>query len=89
MSSFATRVKELRLAAGKTQRQVAMHLGYTDHAFQRYEYGGREPSFDTVIKIADYFGVTTDYLLGRTDYWLDAEGNRQTEIQRDTNTSKS
>ncbi len=88
MTKFATRLKELRVIRGKTQRQMAMYLGIIDSAYQRYEYGGREPNFDTVIKIADYLSVTTDYLLGRTDYWLDAEGKRQPNEQ-DKSTSES
>ena len=60
---------ELRKIRKKTklkQCQVAQALGLTPQIYSRYERGEREPSFEILIKMADFFGVTVDELLGRT-----------------------
>jgi len=67
MASFSDRLKEIRNAKGITQKAMAQYLGITEQAYQKYEYGMREPNHETTIKLADYFNVSTDYLLGRTD----------------------
>ena len=59
------RMLELRKQQGKNQADVAAYLGLTVAAYQNYETGRREAGYDTICKIADYFNVTTDYLLGR------------------------
>ena len=46
---------------------MAEFLGMREQAYQMYEYGKREPNHETTIKLADYFDVSTDYLLGRSD----------------------
>lgn len=61
------RLKELRIEKGKTQEQLAKDLGTTDVSISRYEAGAREPKSDILNALADYFGVSTDYLLGRTN----------------------
>lgn len=60
-------LKELRIAAGKLQKDVASALGIDRTTYVKYEKGSNEPNFDMVSAIADYFGVTVDYLLGRED----------------------
>lgn len=60
-------LKTIRKEKKKTQLQVASLLGVTQAAYSMYESGVREPDKDTLFKLADYFNVTTDYLLGRTD----------------------
>jgi len=65
MSIFADRIKECRKNINKTQREVAVDLGLTDRGYQNYEIGHREPNHETTVKIADYFDVSVDYLLGR------------------------
>jgi len=67
MSVFANRLKECRKNMGKTQREVAIDLGLSDVGYQNYEIGKREPNHETTVKIADYFGVSVDHLLGRDD----------------------
>lgn len=52
---------------GVTQKAMAEYLGITEQAYQKYEYAMREPNHETTVKLADYFDVSTDYLLGRTD----------------------
>lgn len=65
--SFPERLKELRIQRGLTQKAVAEATGIAPVAYQRYEYGTREPAFQKFIALADYFGVTLDYLAGRSD----------------------
>ena len=61
------RIKELRTEFGITQAKLAKMLKISDRAVGYYEKGEREPDNDTLIKIAEYFKVSVDYLLGRTD----------------------
>lgn len=68
MQKFATRLKELRLEKGYTQQQIAQMLNIKQQSYIRYEYGTGEPSLDTLAKLATIYEVTTDYLLGLTDY---------------------
>ncbi len=89
MATFADRLKELRKAKGETQKQTADLLGLLERSYRHYEADEVDPPSSKAIKLAEHYGVSVDYLLGRADYWLDAEGNRQTEIQRDTDTAKS
>ena len=58
---------ELRKKENFTQSQMAKILNVSQQAYARYEKGEREPDFDTLIRIANYFCVTLDYLLGRTN----------------------
>lgn len=59
-------IKALRLATKKTQTQVARELGVKLETYRSWEYGKRNPTGKMAIKIADYFGVTTDTVLGST-----------------------
>ena len=61
------RLKELRIQNGVTQKAIADGIGVTPVSVQRFEYGTAKPKLDTVIKLADFFNVSTDYLLGRSD----------------------
>lgn len=63
----AERLKELREKKGCTQEQVGEYLGVTRMMIQKYESGIILPSGFALIKLADFFGVSTDYILGRTD----------------------
>ena len=83
MANFSDRLKELRKAKGVTQRQVAELLGVTERNYQRYEYDLVDPAASTVSKLADYFGVTTDYLLGRVNHTLDADNNINANVPPD------
>ncbi|MCI7473572.1 MAG: helix-turn-helix domain-containing protein [Clostridiales bacterium] len=65
MEAFGTRLKELRKEKHKTQVEMAKLLECTDRHYQRMEYGYINVPSLTLIRLADYFGVTTDYLLGR------------------------
>lgn len=61
------RLKELRKTKGVTQQTVADFLGITREGYSFYENGHRSPDYETLSKIAGYFGVTTDYLIGTDD----------------------
>lgn len=61
------RLKELRTIRKITQVKLAMDLNLSQHSISRYETGEREADYDTLVAIADYFNVSVDYLLGRTD----------------------
>ena len=61
------RLKELRIAKGMTQSEVAKVIGYSSLSYARYEKGEREPDVSTLCKLADYFEVSVDYLIGRTE----------------------
>ena len=59
------RLKELRESKGLTQKEVAEIIGYSEVSYARYEKGEREPDISTLCKLAEYFNVTVDYLIGR------------------------
>jgi transcriptional regulator with XRE-family HTH domain len=65
-TKFGERLKELREEQKLTQEQLAEQLGTSKPTINRYEKNIREPEYDTLINIADYFKVSIDYLLGRT-----------------------
>jgi len=61
------RLKELRKAKGISQVKLAMELNTNQNTISRYENGEREPGIAELILIADYFNVSVDYLLERTN----------------------
>lgn len=63
-TTFADRLKNLRMARSESQEDVAKALGISQSRYQTYESNKREPNSVLLIKIAKYFGVSTDYLLG-------------------------
>lgn len=68
MKIFATRLRELRLEKGYTQQQIAEKLNIRQQSYIRYEYATGEPSLETLVKLAKIFEVSTDYLLGISEY---------------------
>ena len=67
MSVFSERLIELRDGRNLSQKEVAAEFGVVVRAYQRYEYGEREPQLSTLIRMADFYGVSIDYMAGRTD----------------------
>ncbi len=65
--SFSERLKELRTMRNLTQKQIAIAINMSELGYQRYEYGTREPAYKYLIALADYFDVSLDYLVGRSD----------------------
>ena len=61
------RLRDLREDQDKTQQQIADVLNMHRSVYRRYESGQRETPAWVVVKLADYYHVSTDYLLGRTD----------------------
>ena len=72
MSAFAETLKKIRKNKNVSQKTVAQQLGYGYTAIANYESGRNEPSIDDLIKIADYFEVSMDCLVGR-----EGEKNKQ------------
>ena len=61
------RLKELRFYKEKTQLQVQIETGIEQALLSKYENGVRIPPTDTLMILADYYGVSMDYIMGRTD----------------------
>ena len=61
------RLKELRKTRKISQLKLALDLNMNQNSISRYENGEREADYQTLIRFADYFDVSLDYLLGRTD----------------------
>lgn len=67
MSVFSERLVELRDSRNLSQKDVAKEFGVVVRAYQRYEYGEREPQLSVLVRMADFYNVSLDYLAGRTD----------------------
>lgn len=68
MKKFAERLKEIRLEKNVTRKSLALNLEVSERLISYWENDERECSFEMLIKIADFFDVSVDYLLGRTEY---------------------
>lgn len=64
---FNDRLKTLRAERGLTQEQAAKAMEIPGRSYQRLEMDGRKTHYDTLIKIADFYDVSVDWLMGRTD----------------------
>ncbi len=73
-------IKKLRTEKNITQSELANFLGLTPKMISFYELGERFPPYDIILKISDYFNVSTDYLLGKT-----AENNNLDKTCEDNN----
>lgn len=62
-----TRIRSLREDKDLTQRQIAQMLGMSQTGYSKYETGENDIPTHVLIKLADFYGTTTDYILGRTD----------------------
>ena len=65
--SFSDRVRQLRKENRITQMQLAENIKVSDRTIKRYESAEIEPTMSVIIAIADFFNVSADYLLGRSD----------------------
>lgn len=72
-------LKALREASGKSMSEAADALNIAKSTYASYEYGKREPNIEMLTKIANFYGVTTDYLLGRDSQ----KSNELTPTQRE------
>lgn len=66
IAKFSTRLRELRLNKGLRQEQVAKLIGVNKSAISTYENDTRQPSFEILVRLANLYRVSTDYLLGQT-----------------------
>jgi transcriptional regulator with XRE-family HTH domain len=60
------RLRDLRLRRAISQEEVARHIGITRSAYSHYEINNRQPVYDTLIKLAAFFNVSLDYIIGGT-----------------------
>lgn len=67
MTTLSSQFKKVRTENGFTQKQVAEGIHVPEQSYQRYEYGKVIPSALTLIALADFYGVSLDYLVGRSD----------------------
>lgn len=84
MYSLGDRIKSLRERNGISQKDFAKKINVSNVVLSRYESNERKPDYDTLQLIADYFEVTTDYLLGRTDF-PEYNENQQQEFEHFAN----
>lgn len=66
MANFQTRLRELRIRENLSQVELSKKLNISNVTLSQYENGVRKPDISTISEFADYFDVTTDYLLGRS-----------------------
>ena len=62
-----TRIRDLRIDNGYKQKDIAALLGVSQNTYSQYEIGILNYPLDAIIKLADFYNVSIDYLLGRTD----------------------
>ena len=83
---FAQTLNSLRREGGLSQKKAAQDLGISQALLSHYENGVREPKLEFVLKACDYYGVTTDHLLGHADQkrvkWDAVLHNENTDVQR-------
>ena len=84
MGKFQNVLKSLRTSHGLTQDELAKSLKISRSAIGMYEKGAREPDYETLELIADYFNVDTDYLLGRTDKTTFIPGSHNVHCETDS-----
>ena len=79
---LSTRIKELRIANNYSQVELAKALSVTKQSVSNWENNNIQPSVDLLIKIADFFGVSTDYMLGRENIpRISIDGLSEKQIQ--------
>ena len=67
MLEFHEHLRDIRITHKSTQKQVANAIKVSERNYQDWEYGNTKPGFDALIALADYFDVSLDYLVGRSD----------------------
>lgn len=76
--NIGRKLSQLRTEKGVNQRELAQHIGVSNGAIGMWETGKRQPDLDTIAVLAQYYGVSTDYLLG-----LDISPNKNNTISSD------
>lgn len=85
MSLFINRLKTLIDNSGKMQKDICADMGISPKKFSYWKTGRIEPHLDDIIILADYFCVTTDYLLGYTN----ADGSKNPDIVNSFNSNRN
>lgn len=67
MESFNVHLRQIRQNHKKTQKETAAAVGANERNYQDWEYGKNKPGFESLIALADFFNVSIDYLVGRSD----------------------
>lgn len=79
---FKENIKQLRKSKGLTQKKIAEDLGITQPTYQQWESGKRSPTGETLEKLANFFNVSTDFLLGRNNGEQDGINKFTNELNR-------
>ena len=67
MKKLCERLQQLKQEQNLRQKDIAEEVGIPLRTYQRYEYGERQPTADVLVALADYFNVSIDYIVGRTN----------------------
>lgn len=82
--SMGERLRELRLKRNLSQEEVARHIGITRSAYSHYEINNRQPVYDTLIKLASFFNVSLDYIIGGSEPNQTLEATECSEVASDS-----
>lgn len=82
-SSFAKRLSSLRKEKGLSQYKLADAIGYSRGLIGNYEQGSRQPDYDTLINLANFFNVTVDYIIGNSELKNCDSCNRDIFLEED------
>ncbi|EEL64119.1 helix-turn-helix domain-containing protein (plasmid) [Bacillus cereus] len=77
MKTFGNIIRDLRKQKGITQKELALSLKLSESTIGMYERNERQPDYNTLIRIADYFNVSTDFLLGRDFNVKEGRNNKE------------
>ncbi|MFK4415894.1 transcriptional regulator [Bacillus cereus] len=77
MKTFGNIIRDLRKQKGITQKELAQSLQLSESTIGMYERNERQPDYNTLIRIADYFNVSTDFLLGRGSNVKEERNNKE------------
>lgn len=78
-SRFSQRLSQLRVLSGMYLKEIASYLHVSVGTMSNYENGIHQPNLETLCRLADFYGVTTDYLLGRDDVSLESETDAESD----------
>lgn len=67
MNQLAERLRKERLRCGISQKMVSLKIGFSQSNVSEWEHGTKKPTLQTLLKLAEMYGVTTDYLLGKEE----------------------
>lgn len=83
MTKLSDRLRHLRVDNGKEKEELASFLSISVNSYTRYENGSRQPDVDNLVKLAIFYGVSLDYLLGRDELEMSVFDRSQVVSYRD------